>query len=112
MYKTITREDLRAKLDRGEKFHLVNVLSANAFARTHIPGSQNVPVTEIQERAPALWQPDEEIVVYCSSFDCNASPRAAEILDRLGFTNVYDFEGGLADWEDGGYTVAFFREAA
>ena len=112
MLKTITREELHAKRERGEDFRLVNVLSTAAFARAHIPGSENVPVTEIEERAPALWEPDEEIVVYCSSFDCDASPRAAAILDRLGFINVWDFEGGMEDWVAGGGSVAYERRAA
>jgi len=108
MFKTITREQLKMKRDRGERFHLVNVLSAEAFARAHIPGSENVPVNEMDERAPALWEPGEEIVVYCAGWECHASPRAAAILDELGFLNVYDFEG----WQDGGGAVAFERRAA
>ncbi|MDP1808669.1 MAG: rhodanese-like domain-containing protein [Actinomycetota bacterium] len=112
MYKTITREELQAKRERGENFRLVNVLPASAFAEAHIPGSENVPLTEIEERAPALWEPDEEIIVYCRSFDCNASPMAATFLDRLGFINVWDFEGGMEDWIDGGGDIAYERRAA
>jgi len=112
MLKTITREELQAKRERGDRFHLVNVLSATTFAAAHIPGSENVPVTEIEEVAMSLWEPDEEIVVYCASFDCDASSRAAAILERLGYIDVSDFEGGMEDWESGGGAIAFQRRAA
>jgi rhodanese-related sulfurtransferase len=40
-----------------------------------------------------------EVVVYCASFDCNASEKAAKKLTELGYTNVIDFSGGKADWK-------------
>ena len=112
MFKKITREELKAKRDRGETFHLVNVLSHEAFDRQHIPGSANVPLPDLEERAPTIFGKADEIIVYCSSFDCSASTTAAAILDRLGFTNVADFEGGMRDWAEAGYPVAFARKAA
>lgn len=39
-----------------------------------------------------------KIVVYCSSFECDASRQAAEKLDHAGFEAVYDYEGGTRDW--------------
>jgi rhodanese-related sulfurtransferase len=46
------------------------------------------------------------VVVYCGSFNCALSPRAAEILkSRRGFKKVIDYEGGLKDWTQARYPV-------
>jgi rhodanese-related sulfurtransferase len=109
--KTISRDELEARMERGG-FQLVNVLTPDSFERAHIPRSVNVPVNEIEEMALDLWDPDEDVIVYCSSFDCQASPKAAAILEGLGFTNVFDYEGGIEDWLEGGHPIACGREAA
>jgi rhodanese-related sulfurtransferase len=110
MPTTISREELKAKLDAGEKFFLVNVLSPGAFRREHIPGSMNVPVSQVERRARELWNVDDEIVVYCSNSACEASPMAAASLDSLGYRHVADYEGGIEDWKEAGYPVESFEE--
>ena len=37
-------------------------------------------------------------MVYCTSKECTASPRAAKKLDKDGFSNVYDYEVGMTGW--------------
>ena len=105
MSKKITREELKERIDRQDDFLLVNVLAPNYFQQVHIPNSINVAVDDLDERALELWENDDDIVVYCSSFTCDASPRAARILEELGFTNVSDFEGGLTDWEEADFPL-------
>ncbi len=106
MPKVITREHLKDRLDRDDDFVLVNVLGPESFEKGHVPCSINVPREELEEKAPRMW-PDknQEIVVYCSSYSCEASPQAARLLETLGYTNVVDFKGGLIDWEDAGYNI-------
>jgi len=48
---------------------------------------------------------DREIIVYCGSCACQASPKAADKLERLGFRNVWDYAGGKADWVEAGYPL-------
>jgi rhodanese-related sulfurtransferase len=100
MVDAITREELKEKLDRGEEFYLVNVLSPEDFEEEHIPGSVNMPLEEIGQEAVETFERDDDIVVYCSSPGCGASPKAAEKLESLGFTDVKDYEGGLSDWKE------------
>jgi rhodanese-related sulfurtransferase len=103
-FQVITRDELKAKIDRKEKFHLWNTVTPEYYhADRNIPGSQWVPANELPKRLPALnVGKNEEIVTYCSSFTCPASKQAAEILIGQGYTNVKAFEGGLADWQEGG----------
>ncbi len=100
MVDTISRSELKEKMDRGDDFTLVNVLSEDDFEEEHIPGSINVPLDEVEEEFPRQFDRDEDIVVYCASESCQASPKAAEKLESMGFTNVADYEGGLADWKE------------
>ncbi len=104
--QTITREQLEEKLENDDDFTLVNVLSHEQFEQEHIPDSINIPMDQIEETAPDRFDPDDDIVVYCASESCQASPKAAKKLDELGFTNVKDYEGGLAEWKDAGNETA------
>ncbi|MDW7726488.1 MAG: rhodanese-like domain-containing protein [Candidatus Methanoperedens sp.] len=105
MHGTITREELKNKLDAGENIKLINVLDRSSFDAVHIPGSINIPLEELSERAEHELGKDEEIIVYCSSSTCQASPAAAEKLDKMGYTMVYHFKGGIAGWKEAGYPL-------
>jgi rhodanese-related sulfurtransferase len=50
--------------------------------------------------------------VYCASRSCTASPTLAQKLVDIGFTNVVDFEGGIAEWEHAGYRLERARAMA
>ncbi len=97
--RTISREDLKGKLDRGEDTVLVDVLAEMYYRHSHLPGAINVPVDEIGDRAPDLLpDKDAEIVVYCMDPPCEASEEAAIKLAKLGYENVSDYVGGKKDW--------------
>lgn len=99
-FKTISREELRMKMDRKDKFVLLETLPKKDFETGHLPGAKNLPIGDIESRASTVIPNKEtETVVYCASFDCNASEKAAEKLMELGYTNVIDFPGGKADWK-------------
>jgi len=63
---TIARDELKAKLDRGEAFTLVETLPASFHRHTHLPGALNLPPNQVEELAPTLLpDKDADIVVYC-----------------------------------------------
>jgi rhodanese-related sulfurtransferase len=68
MPDTISRDDLKAKIDRGENFALVETLPGAAYHHAHLPRAINLPPDMVKELAPRLL-PDKsaEVVVYCSS---------------------------------------------
>jgi rhodanese-related sulfurtransferase len=99
---TISRDELKTKLDRGEDFKLVFVLGDWAYQAKHIPGSINL--SNPSESADIL-DLNDEIVVYCSNDSCVASIAAYKILKQAGYVNVRRYSGGLVDWEDAGYTL-------
>ncbi len=104
--RLISRDELKAKLDRGDNFKLVMTLGPWQFDAKHIPGSLHI--TSIQ-RALDLLEPDDEIVVYCSNPACGASIAAYWMFTDAGFAKVRRFAGGVADWEAAGYPLEGWR---
>jgi rhodanese-related sulfurtransferase len=65
---TISREGLKAKLDRGDDFILVETLSEEQYQHAHLPSAVNLPPDQVSELAPeVLPEKDADIVVYCGS---------------------------------------------
>jgi rhodanese-related sulfurtransferase len=62
----ITRDELKAKMDRGEDFALVDTMAEMYYRHSHLPGAINLPADEVRERAAeVLPDKDAEIIVYC-----------------------------------------------
>ncbi|HEY6660582.1 MAG TPA: rhodanese-like domain-containing protein [Pyrinomonadaceae bacterium] len=68
MVKTISRDELKQKLDRKDDFVLVETLPEVAYEHAHLPGAINIPSDQVNALAPKLL-PDKnaDIVVYCAS---------------------------------------------
>ena len=107
-YQRINRVDLARQMvralpnndDRRRGYALVSVVDRRAHAANRIPGSINIP--QGKERYFEMrFDSDKTIILYCESFDSPASGRVAKDLMQRGFTDVYDYEGGLRDWRAG-----------
>lgn len=68
--RTIGRDELREKLERGDDVKLIMALNRWAFEAKHIPGSLHFDTPDLLY---ANVRPDDEVVVYCSNVDCLAS---------------------------------------
>ena len=103
MTATITREQLKATLDRGERVTIVEALPEPYYRKAHLPGALNLPHDRVDELAPALL-PDKTaaIVVYCANLPCENSSIAAQRLTEIGYTDVRDYAEGKQDWIDAG----------
>ena len=68
MTETISRDELKAKIDRGDLFVLVETLPETSYHHAHLPGAVNLPPDKVTSAAPKLL-PDKnaDIVVYCAS---------------------------------------------
>ena len=99
--RTIERDELLAKLVRGDAVKLVMAGSAWAFRTKRIPGSLHFDLHSPMQLLGVLT-PDDDIVVYCSNVDCHASSVAYQRLSENGYTHVRHFRGGLLEWEGAG----------
>jgi rhodanese-related sulfurtransferase len=97
--RTIDRNELETKLDRGDPFKLIMALNRWAYDAKHIPGSLHF---DTPEELYAAVRPEDEVVVYCSHVDCLSSVALYRELVRRGYRNVRRYSGGLLDWEDAG----------
>ena len=105
-FEIISRDELKEKISRGDDFELVEVLAEEHFEEFHLPGAINLPGDQLRERASeVIPDKDKEVVVYCASPACQASPRAARLLADMGYTNVKDYAGGKQHWKEGGLPV-------
>ena len=100
--RTIGREELKAKVDRGDDFKLIMALNRWAYDAKHIPGSLHFDTPDELYKAVG---PEDEVVVYCSHVDCLSSVALYRELVRRGYRNVRRYSGGLLDWEEAGYPL-------
>lgn len=100
--ETLTKAELkRLNEEQHEDFVLLNVLPQEEFNKQHIRTSINIPHNDenfVEMVARVAGSKQRKIVLYCASFDCPASTRAAEQLKDNGFSQLYDYEGVTKDW--------------
>ena len=103
---TITREELKAALDRGDALVLVETLPPNMFEAAHLPGAINVSRDDVRRLADErIPDKNADIVVYCADLACRSSGQVALTLQALGYTRVREYKGGKQDWVDAGLPV-------
>jgi len=95
---------VRARLDRGDKFVLVDVREESEFAKDHLPGAIHMGKGVI-ERDVEMKVPDwnTEMVLYCGGGFRSAL--AADNLQKMGYTNVISMDGGIREWREKGYPL-------
>ena len=97
--QTITAEELKSRIDAGEKINIVDVREPHENAEFNI-GGVLVPLGKIQTMQVDELEDlkNEELVVYCRSG--NRSGQACMILETIGFTNVKNLTGGMLKWQE------------
>ena len=89
--------EVKAKLDRGDKFTLIDVREPHEFQICRIPGSILIPLGELQKRLGEL-DPAAEIVAHCKSGV--RSGKAVDFLKQQGFKRARNMKGGILAWSD------------
>ena len=98
-FKTISHEQLRAKIDEKSRFVLLETTPAEEFEAGHLPGAKNLPIADIESRASDMIpSKDSKVVVYGTGTDSDVSAKAAKKLASMGYTKVHRFPGGKAEW--------------
>jgi rhodanese-related sulfurtransferase len=97
--ENISVDELKTRMDAGEKINLVDVREPQEHADFNIGGILHplgyIHAMQVDELEPMK---DEEIVLYCRSG--NRSGQAAMILETMGFTNTKNLTGGMLAWEE------------
>jgi len=98
----ITIERLLEMNANEEKFTLVDVLSEESYKEGHIPGAINIPLGNLESLAERYLDRKDTIVVYCGSYSCQASTKAARKLLEMDYENTLDFKAGKRGWQHAG----------
>jgi rhodanese-related sulfurtransferase len=102
--REVTIDDVKQKLDRGERFHLVDVREESEWAAGHLPGAEHLGKGVIErDIETAIPDTSAQIVLYCGGGFRSAL--AADNLRKMGYTNVASIDGGFRGWKDGGLPV-------
>lgn len=89
-------EELKAMIDREEIFNLVDIRSVQEYMAGHLPNAVSIPYKELPYRYTEL-DPRTTTVLYCGTgLTCIL---AAQMLARLGFSDLYSLAGGFTGWE-------------
>jgi len=94
---TISPGELKAKLDRKDKFVLVDVREPYEYEICSIPGSKLIPLGELPARLSELDSADD-IVLHCKVG--GRSAKALRVLQEAGFRKLNNLKGGIAAWSE------------
>jgi len=99
-----TVDEIKERLDRGDKFTLVDVREESEFAKDHLPSAihlgKGVIERDIETRVP---DPNTELVLYCGGGFRSAL--AADNLQKMGYTHVISMDGGVREWREKHYPL-------
>ena len=97
--KNISVEELKQRIDSGEKINLIDCREPHEYAEFNL-GGKLVPVGKIQTMQIEDLEDlkDEEVIIYCRSG--NRSGMACMVLDQMGFKNTVNVTGGVLAWQE------------
>ena len=99
--KHIRAEEMRALIGGHAEYTLIDVREPDEWARGHAAGAVNFPRGVLEWRVESkVPRKDAKIVVYCRLGW--RSVLAAESVQKMGYTNVYSFDGGFEAWAAAG----------
>jgi len=92
----ITPSEVKERLERGEKLHIIDVREDEEVALGMIPGAKHIPLGQLPERLGEIDKTGETIMVCRSG---GRSGRACEFLEASGVQGVKNMAGGMLAWE-------------
>jgi rhodanese-related sulfurtransferase len=102
--KETTVDEVKQKVDNGDKVLLVDVREESEFAKDHLPGAihlgKGVIERDIEARVTDVKTP---MILYCGGGFRSAM--AADNLQKMGYTNVISMDGGVREWREKGYPL-------
>src|SRR4030095_16802000 len=92
----MTVEELKTKIDQGDKLRMIDVREQREYNVAHSDGSELMPLGQRMQWSWELPDKTEQIVIHCHHG--GRSARACEFLSRQGFTNLSNLQGEIDAW--------------
>ncbi|MCM3738753.1 rhodanese-like domain-containing protein [Oceanobacillus luteolus] len=93
MYLSVLTQD--QWIEGYRKAQLIDVREPQEFDAGHILGARNIPVTQLKQRLIEIRK-DKPVYLYCQK--SSRSARAAQILHKNGYKELYQLKGGFKNW--------------
>lgn len=90
--KVLTEEQF---IEGYRKAQLIDVREPQEFDKGHILGARNIPVTQMKQRLVEM-RPDKPVYLYCQG--TSRAARAAQLLHKNGYEDLYTLKGGFKKW--------------
>jgi rhodanese-related sulfurtransferase len=94
-YATTTVEELKTRLEAGEKIHLIDVREDEEVAQGIIPGAIHLPLGQVTQRLDEIPK-EEEVIFICRSG--YRSDQACQYLASIGYKGATNLIGGMLAW--------------
>ena len=97
-------DEVKSRLDRGDKLVLIDVREDREFDADHLPGAVHLGKGIIERDVEAKY-PDlqTELILYCGGGFRSAL--AADNLQKMGYSNVISMDAGIRGWREKGYPL-------
>ncbi|WP_077621595.1 rhodanese-like domain-containing protein [Sediminibacillus massiliensis] len=90
--KTLSEEEFRQGYRKAQ---LIDIREQKEFAGGHILGARNIPLSQLRNRLGEIRK-DQPIYMYCQNG--TRTPRAAILLNKKGYNDLYQLQGGFKKW--------------
>ena len=106
--KNVSAEDLIELVGNDPDLVLIDSRKPSDYAVGHIEGSVSLPDTDTTAKSLAshILSKSTPVIFYCNGIKCHRSANAAKIAVTAGYSKIYWFRGGWAEWTEKGYPVA------
>lgn len=101
-YKTVTAEELQTLMKENKDVVVIDSRGGKWYDGEVIAGAKHLSADKTNKKtlAKLIKTKDTPVAFYCSGTECPASANAAHTALKLGYTNVYKFPGGIAEWKE------------
>ncbi len=103
MVETVTTHEL-ADLVSATDVDVVDVRDEREWLSGHVPGSRNVPLETLRADPDAYLARNKPIVFVCARGV--RSLTAAKLAERLGYSTIYNLDGGTSAWSRSGLQLS------
>jgi thioredoxin len=103
-FEEVTPKDFAEKIKATENPQIIDVRTEDEFESQHIENARNINWNggNFADRALVAYDKSKPVFVYCLSG--GRSKKAAAKLNELGFSTVYELEGGITKWNSEGFS--------
>lgn len=95
MVKEVTAKELKAKIDAGEDFQLIDVREGFEYEAANL-NALHIPLGNILLEADKI-EKDKQVIIHCRS-GARSAAAIMQLEQNFGFTNLYNLKGGILGW--------------